>query len=76
MVSDGEPSCDDLYTEYNLVPLTADASSGNMARCEGCGDLKDIETWDITELELNIKGWGHYTIYSMHTTNEHARPSS
>lgn len=43
----------------------ADASGSGHARCEGCDDIKDIDTWDIEELELHAGGdWGHYTIYS------------
>jgi hypothetical protein len=59
---DGQPSCDDVNSAKHVM-LVADASSPTYARCKGCGDEKDVKSWDIEELEINASGWAHITIY-------------
>lgn len=66
MVPDGDPSCDDVLTEYAFFPIGGDASHKGNSRCDGCGDFNDMATWDIKELEINAgddSEWGHYTIW-------------
>jgi hypothetical protein len=62
LIFDGQPSCDDVNSA-KFVALVADASSPTYARCKGCGDEKDITSWDIEELEINGSGWDHITLY-------------
>ncbi|GIZ41436.1 hypothetical protein CKM354_000474000 [Cercospora kikuchii] len=57
----GEPDCNDVG---NAIPIsvTDDASSGG-TRYKIADTAVPIADYDIEELELNIDGWGHYTIY-------------
>jgi hypothetical protein len=60
MIFDGEPSCNDVTSEYRSFSDFADVSQVSGVRCKGCGNDPDI-----TELEINSgTDWGHYTIYS------------
>lgn len=68
-VLDGEPSCDDVNS-YTSLPVVGDASGSGQARCEGCDDIADILTWDVTELEMNAaNNWGHSSIYGTYQTS-------
>jgi hypothetical protein len=61
-IFDSQPSCDDVNSAV-FVALVADASSPTYGRCEGCGDEKDVKSWEIEQLEINARNWAHVTLY-------------